>query len=129
LVCKASVDISEWLRGLTNMRRPSAPTAEPVTLLLKSAARPDAERRQVTILFCDLVGSTAFLARFNSEDLRGVIGTYHCCCAGVIESTDGYRARSASSIMLPTPAVAPIFVAAMTTTKKMPKILREFRKA
>ena len=35
------------------------------------------ERRQLTVMFCDLVGSTALSARLDSEDLREVIGAYH----------------------------------------------------
>jgi class 3 adenylate cyclase len=36
-----------------------------------------AERRQLTVMFCDLVGSTALSARLDPEDLREVIGAYH----------------------------------------------------
>src|SRR5215472_3574707 len=38
-----------------------------------------AERRQLTVMFCDLVGSTALASRLDPEDLREVIGTYHKC--------------------------------------------------
>ena len=38
---------------------------------------PQAERRQLTVMFCDLVGSTALSARLDPEDLRAVIGAYH----------------------------------------------------
>jgi class 3 adenylate cyclase len=41
----------------------------------------DAERRQLTVLFCDLVGSTGLPARLDPEDLRAVIGAYHRCVA------------------------------------------------
>ena len=44
-------------------------------------APAEAERRQVTVLFCDLVGSTALSARLDPEDLRAVIGAYHRCAA------------------------------------------------
>jgi class 3 adenylate cyclase len=44
-----------------------------------------AERRQLTVMFCDLVGSTALSARLDPEDLRANIGTYHRCVAAVIE--------------------------------------------
>jgi hypothetical protein len=43
-----------------------------------------AERRQLTVMFCDLVGSTALSARLDPEDLRAVIGVYHRCVAAVI---------------------------------------------
>ena len=38
-----------------------------------------AERRQLTVMFCDLVGSTALSTRFDPEDLRELIGAYHRC--------------------------------------------------
>ena len=41
------------------------------------ASRSDAERRQLTVMFCDLVASTALSARLDPEDLRGIIGAYH----------------------------------------------------
>src|SRR5262245_33141554 len=39
-----------------------------------------AERRQLTVMFCDLVGSTALSARLDPEDLRAIITAYHRCC-------------------------------------------------
>jgi class 3 adenylate cyclase/predicted ATPase len=52
-----------------------------------------AERRQLTVMFCDLVGSTALSARLDPEDLRGIIGAYHRCCAEVIERDGGFVAK------------------------------------
>jgi class 3 adenylate cyclase/predicted ATPase len=52
-----------------------------------------AERRQLTVLFCDLVGSTALSARLDPEDLRAVIGAYHRCAAAVIERAGGFVAK------------------------------------
>jgi hypothetical protein len=43
-----------------------------------------AERRQLTVMFCDLVGSTALSRRLDTEDLREVIGAYHRCVAETI---------------------------------------------
>jgi class 3 adenylate cyclase len=57
------------------------------------ASAPSAERRQLTVLFCDLVGSTALSARLDPEDLRTVIGAYHRCAAGVIERAGGFVAK------------------------------------
>jgi class 3 adenylate cyclase len=54
---------------------------------------PSRKRRQVTILFCDLVGSTTLSVRLGPEDLRVVIGAYHRCCAGVIEAAGGFVAK------------------------------------
>src|SRR5262245_48254477 len=49
-----------------------------------------AERRQLTVMFCDLVGSTALASRLDPEDLREVIGTYHRCCTEQITKAGGF---------------------------------------
>ncbi len=54
---------------------------------------PQAERRQLTVMFCDLVGSTALSARLDPEDLRAVIGAYHRCVAKVIGRGGGFVAK------------------------------------
>jgi class 3 adenylate cyclase len=54
---------------------------------------PEAERRQLTVLFCDLVGSTAISARLDPEDMREVITAYQNCCAGVVNQFDGHVAK------------------------------------
>ena len=56
-------------------------------------ARSTAERRQVTVMFADLVGSTALSARMDPEDLREVISTYHKCAAETVRRFDGYVAQ------------------------------------
>jgi class 3 adenylate cyclase len=62
-----------------------------------SSLRPvtprDAERRQLTVLFCDLVGSTELSRRLDPEEMSGVIRAYHRCCADVIGRWDGYIAK------------------------------------
>lgn len=52
-----------------------------------------AERRQLTVMFADLVGSTALSARLDPEELRDVIGAYHRRCAEVITSSGGFVAK------------------------------------
>ena len=59
----------------------------------KPAPRDSAERRLLTVLFCDLVGSSALSVRLDPEDLRSVIGTYHACIAAVIARNEGVIAR------------------------------------
>jgi class 3 adenylate cyclase/predicted ATPase len=54
---------------------------------------PEAERRQLTIMFVDLVGSTALSVRLDPEELRDIIGAYHRCCAEVITRTGGFVAK------------------------------------
>jgi class 3 adenylate cyclase len=52
-----------------------------------------AERRQLTVMFCDLVGSTALSARLDPEDLRAVIGRYHACVGQTVRHCDGFVAK------------------------------------
>jgi class 3 adenylate cyclase/predicted ATPase len=52
-----------------------------------------AERRQLTVMFCDLVGSTALSTRLDPEDLSEVVGAYHRAVAGVVENFDGFIAK------------------------------------
>src|SRR5277367_4066425 len=55
---------------------------------------PDAaERRQLTVMFCDLVGSTALSSQLDPEDMRAIIGAYHRCCASCIERDGGFVAK------------------------------------
>src|SRR5215468_8171877 len=63
-----------------------------------TSARPSrtegtAERRQLTVMFCDLVGSTALSARLDPEDMREIIGAYHRCCAEQITKAGGFVAK------------------------------------
>ena len=52
-----------------------------------------AERRQLTVMFCDLVGSTALSARVDPEDMREIVGAYQRCCADLITRAGGFVAR------------------------------------
>jgi class 3 adenylate cyclase len=52
-----------------------------------------AERRQLTVMFCDLVGSTAIASRCDPEDLREIIAGYHRCATGVIAGSGGFVAK------------------------------------
>src|SRR6202045_4795905 len=65
-------------------------TAPPAANAPTSAS---AERRQLTVMFCDLVSSTALSARLDPEDLREVIGAYHRAVADVVRSLDGFVAK------------------------------------
>ena len=60
---------------------------------VETAQHFEAERRQLTVLFCDLVGSTALSARLDPEDMREVIRTFQDTCAGVIARFEGFVAR------------------------------------
>jgi class 3 adenylate cyclase/tetratricopeptide (TPR) repeat protein len=52
-----------------------------------------AERRQLTVMFCDLVGSTELSTRLDPEDLREVIAAYHHAVADVVKNLDGFVAK------------------------------------
>jgi len=58
-----------------------------------SPVRADPERRQLTVMFCDLVGSTPLAARLDPEDLRGILGAYHRCVTEIVEGFGGFVAR------------------------------------
>jgi class 3 adenylate cyclase len=68
-------------------RPPEAPSAAP------KPSRDTAERRQVTVMFSDLVGSTALSARMDPEDLRDVISTYQKCIAETVRRFGGFVAK------------------------------------
>src|SRR5712672_4039122 len=56
-------------------------------------AQVDAERRQLTVMFCDLVGSTALSTRHDPEDLRELISAYHHAVADTVSRFDGFVAK------------------------------------
>jgi class 3 adenylate cyclase len=66
---------------------PQAPSTQP------KPAQDTAERRQVTVMFSDLVGSTALSARMDPEDLREVISAYQRCVAETVQRFGGYVAK------------------------------------
>ena len=76
---------------------PGSAAALPATIARtrgrEPAAQGEAERRQLTVMFCDLVGSTALSARFDPEDLRELIGAFQQASVGVIERMGGIVAR------------------------------------
>ena len=56
-------------------------------------SRDEAERRHLTVMICDLVGSTALSARLDPEDMRVVIDAYHAACARITRTYDGFLAE------------------------------------
>jgi class 3 adenylate cyclase len=67
--------------------------AEDVPAASRANATADAERRQLTVMFCDLVGSTAMSGRLDPEDLREIIGAYHRCVAATASRFAGFVAK------------------------------------
>ena len=76
--------ISE-LAGATSTPEPAART--------ERKPQDAAERRQVTVMFCDLVGSTGLSARMDPEDLREVISAYQKCVAETVRRFGGFVAK------------------------------------
>ena len=72
---------------------PSAGPVAPAPVAPQPAPAAGAERRQLTVMFCDLVGSTALSARLDPEDMRGIIGAYHGCCTALVERHGGFVAK------------------------------------
>jgi class 3 adenylate cyclase/predicted ATPase/ABC-type transport system involved in cytochrome c biogenesis ATPase subunit len=66
-----------------------APTERATEPLL----RDEAERRHLTVMICDLVGSTGLSARLDPEDMRAVIDAYHAACARITRTYDGFLAE------------------------------------
>jgi len=56
-------------------------------------ASGEAERRQLTVMFCDLVGSTPLATRFDPEDLREIVGAYHRCVSDTVARFAGFVAK------------------------------------
>jgi class 3 adenylate cyclase/predicted ATPase len=83
------------LRAITNLK--GAQITPTVAVAAAPAATPraadTAERRQVTVLFSDLVGSTALSARMDPEDLRELVSAYHKCVAEAVRRSGGFVAQ------------------------------------
>src|SRR5262245_58710399 len=62
-------------QGTTSARKAKRPAVSPPAAQSRSVA-PEAERRQLTVMFCDLVGSTALAAQLDPEELREVVRAY-----------------------------------------------------
>ena len=71
----------------------AAPAVSKPVLAAEPKTRDSAERRQVTVLFSDLVGSTALSARMDPEDLREVISAYQKCVAETVQRFGGFVAK------------------------------------
>src|SRR3984893_16354192 len=89
------------LEAITALRAGSTASAvQPQPKALEGVSRSrladqqsaQAERRPLTVMFCDLVGSTALSGRLDPEDLRSIISSYHRCCTELIERNGGFVA-------------------------------------
>src|SRR6202020_1955012 len=78
------------LKAVAALASPAAPlpAATPITPVADAA-----ERRQLTVMFSDLVGSTALSAKLDPEDMREVIRAYQDACSGAVARYDGFVAK------------------------------------
>src|SRR6266511_2346875 len=65
----------------------------PTETATEPALHDEPERRHLTVMICDLVGSTALSARLDPEDMRAVIDAYHAACARITRNYDGFLAE------------------------------------
>src|SRR5262245_55512555 len=95
-----------WTGGATATAEPASKSTQPVeqpAIQKDQVAQaapppadphaPDAERRQLTVLFCDLVDSTVLAGQLDPEEWREVVRAYQNTCAEVIQRFDGYIAQ------------------------------------
>src|SRR5262245_47739714 len=78
------------LRAIAELDAAASASTETTT---EPVLRGEAERRHLTVLICDLVGSTALSARLDPEDMRAVIDAYHAACARITRTYDGFLAE------------------------------------
>jgi class 3 adenylate cyclase/predicted ATPase len=87
-------DRRKMLRAIRDLGTTSVALSAPSAPVLAEPTRRDgAERRQLTVMFCDLVGSTALSTRHDPEDLRELIGDYHRAVADTVGRFDGFVAK------------------------------------
>src|SRR5207253_1140831 len=87
------LDPDHACRGPVPVPVPAGPVPPAAPQLPEPLSPPEAERRQLTVLFCDLVDSTTLAGHLDPEDLREVVRAYHQTCAAVIHRFDGYLAQ------------------------------------
>src|SRR6201995_5167143 len=81
------------LVAIASLGASAAATTIPTAAVSDVSAPAEAERRQLTVMFCDLVGSTPLSTRFDPEDLREIGGAYHRCVADTVGRFGGFVAK------------------------------------
>jgi class 3 adenylate cyclase/predicted ATPase len=80
-------------KAVPEIERTGPLAAQVTNEISQDSTSSSAERRQLTVMFCDLVGSTALSAQLDPEDLRDVIAAYHRAVTGIIVTSGGFIAR------------------------------------
>jgi len=87
-------DRKRLLKAIAALHAPDAAAKAASPAPPQTATATDAaERRQLTVMFCDLVGSTALSARLDPEDMRQIIRAYQDACSGMVARYDGFVAK------------------------------------
>jgi class 3 adenylate cyclase len=83
------------LEAIAALRPKGKPAGDPVQSSSSPSSLADTtgERRQLTVMFCDLVGSTALSEKLDPEELRSLLHAYRTLCGNVIARYDGFVAR------------------------------------
>ena len=81
------------LAAIASLGASAAAATIPTAPVSDASAAAEAERRQLTIMFCDLVGSTPLSTRFDPEDLREIVGAYHRCVTDTVGRFGGFVAK------------------------------------
>ena len=81
------------LRAISGLAGGGSPLPHPAPRAAEGGVGVEAERRQLTVMFCDLVGSTPLSTRFDPEDLREIVGAYHRCVADTVGRFGGFVAK------------------------------------
>lgn len=90
---KGKERLASRVQGLGSEEQGQPATAQTLDPRLNDSRPTAAERRQLTVMFCDLVGSTALSEQLDPEEWREVVQTYQRTCAEVINRFDGYIAQ------------------------------------
>src|SRR6516164_4132173 len=83
----------KMLAAISELTGAAPVTSEAAAVEAQPKAQDSAERRQVTVMFSDLVGSTSLSARMDPEDLRELISAYQKCVTDTVRRFDGFVAR------------------------------------
>ena len=85
--------LASRVQRLESEGKEQAPSSQTLDPRLSDSRLSAAERRQLTVMFCDLVDSTTLSTLLDPEDLREVVHAYHETCAGVISRYGGHTAQ------------------------------------
>ena len=78
------------LKAIANLRSTEPGPKPPIAIVLTEPKQDAAERRPITVMFCDLVGSTSLAAKLDAEDWRNLVGSYLDAASAAVTSLGGH---------------------------------------